>query len=108
MLRINRPAKTGAAALEALNAPLKVLGTLFGQRQESEVDTKATLDRISQITQVAPSLRLAPCVSCECSLRLSLSVRFCQTIFFACARVSVSMCVYVRESESNGLCSRSI
>ena len=58
MRRINRPAKTGAAALEALNAPLKVLGTLFGQRQESEVDTKATLDRISQITQVtAPSLR---------------------------------------------------
>jgi hypothetical protein len=31
---------------------LQVLGALFGQRQESEADTKATLDRISQITQV--------------------------------------------------------
>lgn len=96
MPRINRPAKTGAAALEALNAPLKVLGTLFGQRQESEVDTKATLDRISQITQVAPCLRLAPCVSCECSLRVRSSVCFCQNrLTLVC--VSVSMCVYVRE-----------
>eukprot|EP00802_Teleaulax_amphioxeia_P013525 Tamp_13576.p4 GENE.Tamp_13576~~Tamp_13576.p4 ORF type:complete len:160 (-),score=37.61 Tamp_13576:511-990(-) len=49
---INRPAKTGAAALEALNAPLKVLGNIFGTKNTSEMETKATLDRLSQITQV--------------------------------------------------------
>jgi len=37
---------------------LQVLGALFGQRQESEADTKATLDRISQITQVGSTRKI--------------------------------------------------
>jgi hypothetical protein len=48
----------GCCVLTArLCAVAQVLGNIFGTKNTSEMETKATLDHLSQITQVANSMR---------------------------------------------------
>ena len=46
----------GCCILTALRAVVQVLGNIFGTKNTSEMETKATLDHLSQITQVANSM----------------------------------------------------
>jgi hypothetical protein len=55
----------GCCILTALRAVVQVLGNIFGTKNTSEMETKATLDHLSQITQVANSRGGTPSTASE-------------------------------------------